>query len=89
MHVVDLGYKNSQAPFRSLFDSSVAQVLRCPHTDPNQTLSRKVLADKMVKKAGKVPDAWEDDDWEAQADKAPAEEPEEADAGAPLTKNQG
>lgn len=35
----------------------------------------------MVKKATKVPDAWEDDDWEAQADKAAVEgtsgEPEE------------
>ncbi len=27
----------------------------------------------MVKKTGKVPDAWEDDDWEAQADRAAAD----------------
>jgi hypothetical protein len=41
----------------------------------------------MVKKAA-VPDAWEDDDWEAQADKAPAEQLEAADRKAPLTKKE-
>ncbi|RYP92804.1 hypothetical protein DL770_001084 [Monosporascus sp. CRB-9-2] len=42
----------------------------------------------MVKKTTKVPDAWEDDDWETQADKAATEgsrdEPEQP--AAPLTK---
>jgi hypothetical protein len=44
----------------------------------------------MARKAQQVPDAWEDDDWETQADKAAAAEPSSAPepAPAPLSKRE-
>jgi hypothetical protein len=43
----------------------------------------------MAKNTSKVPDAWEDDDWEAQADKAATNEPEpEPQPQAPLSKKE-
>ena len=42
----------------------------------------------MPKPKAQVPDAWDDDDWEAQADRVAKEPPKKEERPAPLSKNE-